>query len=145
EPVVDFGEHRARVVTTIGIAQQPREAHGGAQFPPTSLLPLRDLDRGAERRLCLLLARRSRHQKQLTFEPIEFRRAVSLAGVLRVAESYRSSGQALLNRAIPQVTLDQQGVRQGAGLVSRTVHHCNCAFNLSDSLWRVALQRRYPA
>src|SRR6516164_9633443 len=32
EPVVDFGEHRARLVATAGITQQPCENHRGTQF-----------------------------------------------------------------------------------------------------------------
>ena len=40
EPVVNIGEHGARFVAAIGVAQQPGEAHGGAQFPPfAALLP----------------------------------------------------------------------------------------------------------
>src|SRR6266849_3548014 len=32
EPAVDFGEHRARLVATTLLCEQPRETHGSAQF-----------------------------------------------------------------------------------------------------------------
>ena len=33
EPAVNLGEHRARFITPIVVAQQTREAGGGVQFP----------------------------------------------------------------------------------------------------------------
>jgi hypothetical protein len=34
EPVVDFSKHRARLVATISIAQEPCQAHRRTQLPP---------------------------------------------------------------------------------------------------------------
>src|SRR5215467_3709523 len=44
EPVVDFGELRARLIAAIGVAQQPSEAGGGAKLPPLRRLASRDFD-----------------------------------------------------------------------------------------------------
>jgi hypothetical protein len=42
EPVIDFGEHRARVIETMHVAQGPGEAYRYSKLPQSSLLPLRD-------------------------------------------------------------------------------------------------------
>jgi hypothetical protein len=38
EPVVDFGEHRERLVAAAGVAEQPGEAHGSRVAPLISHL-----------------------------------------------------------------------------------------------------------
>src|SRR5262249_19130210 len=48
EPVVDVGEHRARLVAAIGVAQQARETDRCAQFPELGFLRTRDSDRLTE-------------------------------------------------------------------------------------------------
>lgn len=39
EPVVDFGEYRARFVAAAGITEQSGEAHSGAEFAEAGRLP----------------------------------------------------------------------------------------------------------
>src|SRR5580698_3274913 len=48
EPVVDFGQHRTRLIATTLRIEEPHEAHGRSQLPPLSLLTLCDRDRLAE-------------------------------------------------------------------------------------------------
>src|SRR5215472_1237069 len=49
EPVVDLGDHRARLVAAIGVAHEPRETGRRTQLPPHCTLPERDLYHLAER------------------------------------------------------------------------------------------------
>ncbi len=58
EPVVDVGEHRARLVATALRCEQSREAHRRAQFPCLRAHRLRERDRLAKvslREFCLSL------------------------------------------------------------------------------------------
>src|SRR5216683_3067360 len=54
EPAVDFREHRARLVATALLREQPREAVGRFQLEKLGALAAGDLDRGAKAALSSL-------------------------------------------------------------------------------------------
>ena len=63
EPVVDFGEHRARLIAAVGVAQQPRKAPTSSKLPQPSVLASRDRDSGTEALLGLCGVRSVSHDQ----------------------------------------------------------------------------------
>src|SRR5215469_3229791 len=65
EPVIDFCEHRARLVATAGVAKQPREVRRRAEFEESGALPAGNTDRSVQAPLGFARATGVLYQKQI--------------------------------------------------------------------------------
>ena len=95
EPTVDFREHRPRLVAAIGIAQQPREAHGCTQFPPFGLLRSGHVERRTKTRFSLGCASGVVHQKHLALQPNNLRLIHLFASTLYLRKN-------IVNQPVPR-------------------------------------------
>src|SRR5207247_8156447 len=72
EPVVDFGEHRARFVALAVLREQPRQAHRRAQLQYLRALLARILNGPAKAVLSFYCLSIILPQQQLSFDPMTF-------------------------------------------------------------------------
>src|SRR5579862_453855 len=97
EPVVDFGEHRARFVAMTLLREQSREAGRGAQFKTTGLLAGRSVDRRAKQSLGFVRMGRSLDLNQFASYAIEFGSIETLATIAAHCQSAVHRFQTLLD------------------------------------------------
>src|ERR1700676_4188241 len=146
EPVVDFGEHRARLVAMSLLGEQSREAHRCAQLPPSRLLRTRKLDCGAEASLCFARRQIIAGQKQLALEAQHFRSVHLFSAALDMREGLVEERERLVESAEPLITLRQH--RQGK-LLSRhsaeAVKARDPFLHFGDTLFQLPELRYRPA
>jgi len=87
EPAVDFGEHRARLITPALFREQPSKARRSTQFRYSGTLPPGDFDRGAETPLRCDAVRWILRKQQFTFDVMQQRTVHLLPGLRDGSES----------------------------------------------------------
>src|SRR5262249_3504489 len=96
KPVVDFGEHRARLVAPIGVAHEPREARRGAEFERLRTLLARNQNSLLEATLSPLTVGTLLRQEQLALYPIKLWFVEPFLSLIKQGQAFSYYFQALI-------------------------------------------------
>src|SRR5262249_33881797 len=111
EPVINVAEHCPCFIAAVGIAQQARETHRGAQLPPLGFLLTRDFERGPKTVLWFRRCSVATHKQRLAFKAEDLGEVDSFTGTLTMLQRFVQDLKPLFCPSRPGVGVSEHRIR----------------------------------